>query len=179
MWKASDEVADKACLPLVIPTEVSAYAGSRSDSVRNQMLADDAGDYWTRQAGAGHYVLHHTNTHWAVQAVVVFSSEQDADAFFTASAQSWPACANRQYSYAQPGFPDQVWTVGPVSKAGAILSATESLGGNWLWESCQRALTVANNVVIDVEACSKKRSDSQSDSAINIAREIAANVPTQ
>jgi hypothetical protein len=36
-------------------------------------------------------------------------------AFFTASAQSWPACANRQYTVTVAGKPDEVWTVGPVS----------------------------------------------------------------
>ena len=33
------------------------------------------------------------------QVVVLFSSAHDADAFFTASAQRWPACSNRQYTY--------------------------------------------------------------------------------
>jgi PknH-like extracellular domain len=66
-----------------------------------------------------------------------------------------------------------VWTVGPVSNTNGTLSATRpQVGGNG-W-TCQRALTVANNVAIDVSACSY----TQSDSAINIAHQIAAKVPT-
>ena len=110
---------------------------------------------------------------------MLFSSAHDADAFFTASAQSWPACSNRQYSVTVAGAPDQVFTVGPVSNINGTLSATKTLEtGYWLWQSCQRALTVANNVAIDVQACSQNQSDSQSDSAVNIAHQIAAKVPT-
>jgi hypothetical protein len=37
---------------------------------------------------------------------------------------------------------------------------------------------VANNVVIDVSACSRNQSDSQSNAGLNIANQIAAKVPT-
>ena len=111
---------------------------------------------------------------------MLFSSAHDADAFFTASAQGWPACANRQYTQAVAGKPDRVYTVGPVSNTNGTLSATETASGGdsswkWNWMSCQRALTVANNVAIDVRVCSEK---SQSDSGVTIAHEIAAKVPT-
>jgi hypothetical protein len=66
--------------------------------------------------------------------------------------------------------------VGPVSNTNGTLSATQTLSVPW--ESCQRALTVANNVAIDVEACSTNRSDSQSGSAVAIAHQIASIVPT-
>jgi hypothetical protein len=37
---------------------------------------------------------------------------------------------------------------------------------------------VANNVAIDIKACSFNESDAHSDAAINIAHQIAAKVPT-
>jgi hypothetical protein len=46
-------------------------------------------------------------------------------------------------------------------------------GGNG-W-NCQRALTVRNNVAVDVMACSS----GQGDFAVNIARQIANKVPTR
>ena len=157
----SAHVADRACLPLGSPVEALVYAGSGSSAMRAQRL---------KQPGPIHLVD---------QGVVLFSSAHDADAFFTASAQSWPACSNRQYSVTVAGAPDQVFTVGPVSNINGTLSATKTLEtGYWLWQSCQRALTVANNVAIDVQACSQNQSDSQSDSAVNIAHQIAAKVPT-
>jgi serine/threonine kinase PknH len=67
---------------------------------------------------------------------------------------------------------------GPVSNTNGTLSATKtqvaptvSVNGSPLF--CQRALTLANNVVIDVEACSS----TQSDAAVNIAHQISAKVP--
>jgi PknH-like extracellular domain len=166
----SARVADKACRPQDGPLIAPVYAGSGWSAFREQVLhdsGDTSGNTWT---------------HSVDQGVVLFSSAHDADAFFTASAQSWPACANRQYTSTVAGKPDRVWTVGPVANTNGTLSATKTVGGDssgtWNWLSCQRALTVANNVVIDVSACSHNRSDSQSDSAVNIAHQIAAKVPT-
>jgi serine/threonine kinase PknH len=163
-WDDSD-VADTACKPLVGAAEGTAYAGSGWSALLGQELHPPGDD----------------RTHYVVQVVVLFSSAQAADAFFTASAQRWPACANRQYTETVAGKPDEVWTVGPVSNTNGTLSATQTTGGGdsyWHWDSCQRALTVANNVVIDVKACSQNQSDSQSDSGVNIANQIAGKVPT-
>jgi serine/threonine kinase PknH len=163
MADTSADVSDAACLHMQNPEQTAVYAGSRWTAVRWHVL-QEPGDIWTHQVS---------------QNVVSFSSAHDVHAFFTASAQRWPACANRQYNFTRAGKPDEVWTVGPVSNTNGTLSATQTLGGvSWMWSSCQRALTVANNVAIDVEACSHNQSDSQSNSAVNIAHQIAAKVPT-
>jgi serine/threonine-protein kinase len=159
-------VSDKACLPLNGPAKPAAYAGSGWSAMRAQDLHEPDERF----------------THFVQQDVVLFSSAQDAGAFFTASTQAWPACANRQYTEAGDGKPDKVWTVGSVSNTNGTLSATQTHGGGdnyWSWMSCQRALTVDKDVAIDVEACSRNRSDAQSDSAVNIAHQIAAIVATR
>jgi len=69
-----------------------------------------------------------------------------------------------------------VWSVGPVSNTNGTLSATQtqlSAQPKIIGWACQRALTVANNVAIDVSECSS----SQSGLAVNIAHQIAAKVP--
>jgi serine/threonine-protein kinase len=166
MEDASAQVSDKVCLPLDGPFQVTVYAGSGWTAGRSQGVGDG-------------------RTHFAIQTVVLFPSAHDAGAFFTVSAQRWPACANREYTVAQEaGKPAQVWTGGSVSNTNGTLSATKVRPGNgdsswiWNWQSCQRALTVANNIVIDVAAYSLNRSDAQSDSAVTIAHQIAAKVPT-
>jgi hypothetical protein len=111
-------------------------------------------------------------THLVNQAVVLFPLANDAVAFFTTSAQRWPAC--HRYTATFPGQPDLLWTLGAVSNANATLSSYQSQEGGNGW-ACQRALTVANNVAIDVIACSF----SPADSGVNIAHQIAAKVPTQ
>jgi hypothetical protein len=99
---------------------------------------------------------------------VLFSSAQDSDALLSRSAQSWPDC--RQYTHLPATTPARVFTVGPIANVNGTLSAAVNVNGIF----CQRVLTVANNVAIDVEACGA----AQSDNAFNIAHQIAAKVPT-
>jgi serine/threonine-protein kinase len=143
-------VSDQSCLPLSAATEAKAYAGSGYSAVHAQILAK------TQQGVVD-------------QAVVSFSSAQDASKFFTASAQAWQACANRQFTLAANGN-SQIQSVGPVSNTDGTLSATvtpaESPG------ACERALTVANNVAIDVTACL-----GPTGAAVSIAHQITARVP--
>lgn len=114
--------------------------------------------------------------HYVAQSVVLFPSAHDAAAFFTASAQHWPACSNRRFNVTFPGDPDEVWTVGPVSNTNGTLSATLTgiLARNGASGTCERALTVANNVAIDIDACGANPSGA----AVNIADQIAVKVPT-
>lgn len=159
------DTADKACLPVIWAAQAPAYAASGFSAYLGKWLHEPAefADF----------------VHAAHQDVVLFSSAHDAEAFFTASTQSWLACSNRQLTLnVRAGKPAQVWTVGPVSNTNGILGATTNIAPPYRWDRCQRALTMANNVVIDVSACSKNQADSQSDSAVNIARQIAAKVPT-
>jgi uncharacterized protein YegL len=98
----------------------------------------------------------------SLQVVVLFSSAHDASAFFTVSGQRWPGCSNRQFTGGSDTF-----TVGPVSNAYGTLSA--SITGNASFH-CERALTVANNVAIDIATCGVPGS------AVNIAHQIAAKI---
>ena len=98
------------------------------------------------------------------QAVLLFPSADEANAFFTTSSQNWPACADHQFT--TPGdadTPELTWKVGPTSTANSTLTATLSMTGtkNGVTHtmSCQRALTVRNNVAIDVSACRTDAAD--------------------
>ena len=142
-------VSDQACLPLSAAAQAKVYVGSGYTAVRAQVIAK-----------AQQNALN--------QAVVLFSSPQQAGSFFAASAQGWQACSNRQFTLAANGN-SQVNSVGPVSNTEGTLSATvtpaNSLG------VCERALTVANNVAVDVTACA-----GPSGAAVSIAHQIASRV---
>ncbi|ORA13456.1 sensor domain-containing protein [Mycobacterium arosiense] len=114
------------------------------------------------------------------QFVVLFPSPDQASAFFTASTQRWPACANRQDTVpAADGKPELQWKVGQVFNANGILSApvtiTITSNGNSVTMPCQRALTARSNVVIDVDACRKDIGDL----GVGIANQIAGKVDKQ
>jgi len=160
MGDDSSTVPDKACLPMEGPVQTAVYAGTGWSAVRQQQLNPVPGT--PPPSGP------------VFQGVVLISSAHDAGAFFTASAQRWPACSNRQFTDSNPNYGNMVHTVGPVSNTNGTLSATPTVARTRATLFCPRALTVANNVVIDVTACSPN----QSDFAVNIAHQIAAKVPT-
>ncbi len=116
----------------------------------------------------------------ADQFVVLFPSADQATAFFTASAQKWPACANRQdTATGDADTPDIQWKTGAVTNTDGVLTATANVtaskNGQSVSQSCQRALTVRNNVVIDTAACGKDPGNA----AVTIANQIAGKVDKQ
>lgn len=69
--------------------------------------------------------------------------------------------------------------MGSVATTNGVLSALRTMqpytAGNTNYTGdCERALTVANNVAIDVMACA----DSAAGTAVSIAQQTAARVPT-
>ena len=101
-----------------------------------------------------------------------FPDDGKATSFFNASAQFWPLCANHEYHVISPGGPDKVFTMGAISNNNGVLGTTDTLLGGNRW-ACQRALTVSNNIAIDVAACA---TNPPADAAVNIAHQIAAKV---
>jgi PknH-like extracellular domain len=164
MPNVAAQVPDTACRPIVSPAEAEVYEGSGWSTMLGQALAEPGPRF----------------RHRVEQTVVSFPSAKEAVAFFTASAQSWPACADRKFTVVAMGT-NMPHTVGPVSNTNGTLSVTQNQDGVELVFSCHRALTVANNIVVDVMACSLNQTDAQSDTpsdaAINIAHQIAAKVP--
>ncbi|EFG79117.1 hypothetical protein HMPREF0591_1014 [Mycobacterium parascrofulaceum ATCC BAA-614] len=112
------------------------------------------------------------------QVLVLFPTAKEANAFYTTSVQRWPACANRQFTTpAGQDTPETGWQVGPVSNANGMLSTTLTMtirdnGNVVLTMTCQRALTVRNNVAIDVSAVRKDPADL----AVKLAGQIAGRV---
>ena len=162
MWNWSSGVSDKNCLAVDGPVQDKVYAGTGWTAMRGQRLDDSADDSKKRN-------------HYAIQAVVAYPSVHDANAFYDSSVQSWSACSNRRFSDVTPGQPDTVWTVADVTNDNAMLSTSQVQEGGDGW-TCQRALTVRNNVAIDIVTCVYSQSGSP---AIEIASQIAAKVAKQ
>jgi hypothetical protein len=134
---AAEPSIEPACLAVSAVAIQNVYAGSGWTAARIRTVHQPGDDF----------------ADWASEAVVGFPAPKDAVAFFDASAKSWPACANRRFSYHSDGGPDTVWTVADVSTSDGILSTVKTQEGANGW-ACQRALTVGNNVAADVMACS-------------------------
>jgi hypothetical protein len=149
----STTMEPRECLAIDGSAQAVVYADSGFTAERDQTLQE--GDNFT---------------HYVQQAVVLFPSAKQAVAFLSASAQQWPAC--HHYTHTQSG---SLWDVGPISNAGGTLStiATQQNANDPGW-ACGRALVQRNNVLVDVNTCSANPADS----ALNIANQIAAKVPT-
>ena len=162
MWDWSSGISDKNCLAVDGPAQDEVYAGTGWTAMRGQRLDDSVDDSKKRK-------------HYAIQAVVAFPSAHDADAFYNSSVQSWSACANRRFSDVTPSQPDTVWTVADINKVSGTLSTSEVQEGGDGW-ACQRALTVRNNVAIDIVTCAYNQAGG---SAVDIASQIAAKAAKQ
>jgi hypothetical protein len=140
------------CLAIDGVAQAPVYANSGFTAVRDRALND--GDNFT---------------HYAEQAVVLFPTVKLARVFLIASALRWPVCHG--YTHVQSGTE---WTAGPISDTNGALSviATQqnARAGGW---ACGRALTLKNNVIIDVNTCSPDPKNS----AVDIANLIAVKVP--
>jgi hypothetical protein len=147
MFEGNTGIDNKDCLPM-LAAQAPVYADSGWTGVRLQYLQEPGDNV----------------THSVTQAVVSFPAANDAAHFFTTSAQRWPAC--RQY---RSGVTQAQISVGPIANANGTLSTTKKSADG---PACQRALTVANNVAIDITACS----DSPGNAAVNIAHQIATKV---
>jgi serine/threonine kinase PknH len=80
MFDDSANIPDKDCRFADLPVTTSVYDGSGWTAMRSQHLREPVDDY----------------PHQVWQAVVSFPSANDAARFFSASAQRWPACSDRQ-----------------------------------------------------------------------------------
>ncbi len=155
------------CLYIQHPGEAPVYAGSGNTAFHREHGT-------TPQPGSSDPDPEVT------QAVVLFPSAKEANAFFTTATQRWPACANRQGTVPSGAdTPELQWKTGAVTNASGVVSittaVTATMNGAALTQNCQRALTVRNNVVIDVDACRKDPGDL----AVSIANQIAGKVDKQ
>lgn len=128
------------------------------------------GNLFTENPGSEHW------THRLWQAVVAFPLPADAAQFYAKQVASWKTCNGRrinEHDADDPNDNQPDWTLGQATDTGGVLtmSKTEDTDTNW---SCQHALTVRNNVAIDIRACG----EGINTQAEAVAKAIAEKVPT-
>ncbi|MDT5065542.1 MAG: hypothetical protein QOK02_1697 [Mycobacterium sp.] len=147
----SATMAPPQCLALDGAAEADVYAGSGFQAEHDQSFND--GDKFT---------------HYLKEAVVLYPLVDKAAAFLEQSAQQWRNC--HAYTHTQS---HSKWSVGQITYANGALSTTvteqDAAAPGW---GCGRAMTLRNNVVIDVNTCSADPADS----ALRIANQIAQTV---
>lgn len=110
-----------------------------------------------------------------VQSVVIFPSTQDATDFLNQSTERWSKCTNHHVNITLNGQPLPRWTSGDLTKTDSELTMPFTRVNGDQTRACQRALAVAANLVMDVQAC--KPDGSLVTQAADIVDKIKAAMP--
>jgi hypothetical protein len=93
-------------------------------------------------------------TSLVVQSVVSYPSAQAAQRFFGASAQRWSKCTDHHVNITLNDRPLPKWLSGDLARTETRLAIPIARGVGDHARMCQHSLSVASNVIIEVEACS-------------------------
>lgn len=133
------------------------YEGSGWTAVRVQELKD-------RRDRADHI---------AYQAVVAFPQGMAAHDFYAGQVTGWAHCDNRRVDLHDPGDPKaHYWSLSKATVDDGVLTITRSQEEGADGWACQRAMTTANNIVVDVSACA----DHIGDRGVQIAKRVAKKI---
>lgn len=156
------------CLGVWHPDESAIY-GPPHDSggddggwqaVRRQLLAPPGGDQWRSSV---------------IQSVVSYGSARDAKAFLAASAERWGKCTQHNVNITLNDQRLPRWRSGDLVDNPDRLTMPISRTDGTTPASCQHVLSLAANLIIDVQACSPQTAAMAQ--AGEIATRIARNVP--
>lgn len=139
------------CLGIWEVAEKAIYNDSGYSAMRGQVLRQPDTDDWEA---------------FVVEAAMIYPSADAAKAFFSESADRWSKCTNHRVNITLNDQPKRTWWFGSLTKTDIQLTMPVTRGENE--RICQRVLSVVNNVIVDVSACST----TVSDQAATIAQKI-------
>jgi serine/threonine-protein kinase len=147
------------CQGALYTTQDPVYAGTGYSAVSG-LVSSEAGDNYD---------------HWVNQAVVLFPSADKAKSFVQNSAEKWKGCAGKTVTVTNKSKTYR-WTFAQVQGGPPKVTLMDTQEGADGWE-CQRALSVANNVVVDINACGYHISDQGGQIADKILAKIDSEKP--
>ncbi len=134
-------VSPSDCLGALYTSQEPVYAGTGYTGV-SALVSQEPGD---------------NNDHWVNQAVVLFPSVDKAKSFLQSADDKWKNCAGKTVTVTNKGKTYR-WTFSQINGEPPKIAMLETQEGADGWE-CQRALNVANNVIVDINACGYKITD--------------------
>ncbi|ORW91515.1 serine/threonine protein kinase [Mycobacterium szulgai] len=134
-------VSQPDCQGALYTSQAPVYAGTGYTGI-SALVSSEPGDNYD---------------HWVNQAAIAFPSADKARDFVQTSAGKWKNCAGKTVTVTNKGKTYR-WTFAQVEGSPPRITVVDTQEGADGWE-CQRALSVANNVVADVNACGYKITD--------------------
>jgi len=148
------------CLGIWQVNEAGVYGKDGWIALRQELLRSPDTDDWQNLV---------------VQSVVNYPSTDAARDFFTQSADRWSKCTDHNVNITLNDQPLPKWRSGALTKTDTELAIPFTRGDAIGVASCQRVLKVENNVIVDVQACT--RDASTGTKAAAVADQIAAKLP--
>jgi hypothetical protein len=149
------------CLGVWQVNEAPIYESSHWKSVRQQLFRVPDTDRWDSLV---------------VQSVVSYRSTDGARQFFTESTDRWSKCANHNVNIQLNGQALPAWRSGDLTKTGTRLAMPYTRGSGDRTRSCQHVLSMAANLILDIQAC-KLQQQSAVTQAAAVADKIESKLP--
>jgi hypothetical protein len=148
------------CLGIWQVNEAGVYGKDGWIALRQELLRSPDTDNWQ-------YLV--------VQSVVNYPSTDAARSFFTQSSDRWSKCTDHNVNITLNDKPLPKWRSGALTKTDTELAIPFTRGDAVGVASCQRVLKVENNVIVDVQACTRDADPAAK--AATVADQIAAKLP--
>lgn len=149
------------CLGVWQVNEAPIYESSHWKSVRQQMVRMPDTDQWD---------------FLVVQSVVSYRTADAAREFFTESTDRWSKCTNHNVNIQLNGQTLPAWHSGDLTKLDNQLAMPYTRGTGDQTRSCQRALSLVANLILDIQAC-KPQQQSAVMQAVDVADKIESKLP--
>ena len=147
------------CLGVWQVNEAPIYESSHWKSVRQQMARVPDNDQWN---------------FLVVQSIVSYRTADAAREFLTESADRWSKCTNHNVNIQLNGQTLPGWRSGDLTKTDTQLAMPYTRITGDQTRSCQRALSLFANLILDIQACKP-----QQQSAINQAVDVVAKIESK
>jgi hypothetical protein len=149
------------CLGVWQVNEAPIYDQSLWKSVRQQMLRTPDTDRWDSLV---------------VQSVVSYRTSDGARDFLMKSADRWSKCTNHRVNIQLNGRPLPAWASGDLVSTATQLAMPYTRGAGDQTRLCQRVLSLAANLILDIQACTPEQPSGVTQAA-EIAEKIRSALP--
>jgi hypothetical protein len=149
------------CLGVWQVNEAPIYESSHWKSVRQQLVRVPDTDNWN---------------FLVVQSVVSYRTADGAREFLTESTDRWSKCSNHNVNIQLNGQTLPAWHSGDLTKTDTRLALPYTRGAGDQTRSCQRVLSLAANLILDIQACTPQQ-PSPITKAGAVADKIEAKLP--
>ncbi|OBH11207.1 sensor domain-containing protein [Mycobacterium sp. E1747] len=147
MWHDDETISNSSCVDAYSPAEATAYRDSNWTALQGQIL-DDASPV--------------VREHALMQVLIGFRDADSARKFFGQSKARWSGCANRSIIITASGHARTAWDLGALSATDSTLAIVQTQPSG-RGPSCQRALGLVNNVIVDTLWCGSDTTTQASD----------------